>query len=149
MPAALTASYAAGGARKWNSFGSATPRDVTGVSRLTMARSALPSSAEIGPNAVVGSLSNARVRPSKCESPAKSSTISGGAVGVTDAVREALALGGVQDAVAPHPVSATSAATATSALPSLAVTPDSVRPAMTLNGCGCQGNHERSLPAGR
>jgi hypothetical protein len=70
MPAAFTASYALGGARKWNSFGSGAPRVVTAVSRLTIARSAADRVDEIDPNAVAGSPSRSPVRSAKCTSPA-------------------------------------------------------------------------------
>src|SRR5262249_36511367 len=73
-----TAPNALAGARKWNSFGSAVPRVVTDVSRLTIDTSACLRTSATGPNAVVGLSSSLRVRSVKWTSPAKSRVIVGG-----------------------------------------------------------------------
>src|SRR5262249_12549895 len=78
MPAAWTAAKAGGGAREWNCLGCSVPRSVIAVSRLIMAKSAARRVSAIGPKAVVGSLSRARLRSWKFTSPAKASVIVGG-----------------------------------------------------------------------
>src|SRR5689334_11744258 len=83
-PAALTASKADAGARKWNCFGSGRPRSVTAVSRLTIAMSADDSVEAIGPNAVAGLVSRFAVRSVKCTSPANARVTSGGPDGDGD-----------------------------------------------------------------
>src|ERR1019366_8511813 len=60
-------------------LGCGAPRLVTAVSPFSMVRSADLSTAEIGPNAVAGSVSSAAVRPVKCTSPAKASVMAAAA----------------------------------------------------------------------
>src|SRR5215472_16978622 len=129
MPAAFTAWYAVGGARKWNSFGSGVPRVVTGVSRLTIAKSTLLSSLAIGPNAVSGFFSSrVSVRPSKWASPAKSSVITGGAAGVVGpGLPDAPVRGGAQVAVVEHAARAVATSAVAARAIRRAITPDRVR----------------------
>src|SRR4051812_40329543 len=72
MPAALSAVNALGGARNVNSFAAAEPPVVIAVSRFTIVRSALRSTAAAGPNTVFGSAERrAPTRSMKWTSPAK------------------------------------------------------------------------------
>src|SRR6476646_12096626 len=70
-PASASAVRADGGAWKVKLFCSGRPPTAIAVSRLTMVRSALASTAADPPNAVAGLASRAVVRPAKCTSPAK------------------------------------------------------------------------------
>src|SRR4051812_48112563 len=90
-PAALTASKADAGARKWYCFGSGRPRSVTAVSRLTIATSAADRVDVIGPKAVAGFVSRAAVRSVKCTSPANARVTSGGTDGDGDAADDTVA----------------------------------------------------------
>src|SRR6478672_3198702 len=135
-PARLRTPKAAAGARNVNSFGCAVPRSVTAVSRLTTARSARRSTPKAEPTRPPPS--EAPAVPSKWMSPAKASVTdpppdvrAAGAVGVA-AVRPVAGADAVpvvadrgvgegRTALAsfarpvPHAVSASTAATATSA----------------------------------
>src|ERR1700759_4370330 len=72
MPASRSAVNADGGARKVNSFDAGEPPVVIAVSRLTIVRSALLSTAAAGPKTVSGSAaSRSPTRSMKCTSPAK------------------------------------------------------------------------------
>ena len=82
MPAAASAAYAVGGARKWKSLGSGVPRVVTADSRFTIAKSAAMSCGANSPTAVAGSSSSAALRPVKCTSPPKARVRSTGPGGL-------------------------------------------------------------------